>query len=64
MKAAWFILLVLLVTSGILAWRLSDPEFRSQARAFLRLHWWVLPLVFIVLAALLFAVSSFSIKVF
>lgn len=64
MKAAAFLLLVFLVAAAIIGWRLADQEIRAATRAFLRAHWWVLPVVFVVLATLVVILSTTSIKVF
>ena len=64
MKAAWFLVLVLLVAGGWIAWRYAPAEFRTTVKHHVKRNWWVPLAVVASLGAVLYALATFSIKTF
>lgn len=64
MKAAWFLILVLLIAGGWIVWRYTPVEFRVATAHHVKRNWWVPLAVLAVIGALLLGLSSVSIKTF
>jgi hypothetical protein len=64
MKAYGILILVAVISAGWLLWGTLAREDRAEARAFFARNWWKPVLVFVVLGALLYAMSATTIKAF